>query len=66
MIEFVLIFMIGTKVVDQTQTFANIDNCLYFAERLNKQPVIPQPKREDRASSLAITAYCKPIPVKNT
>ena len=57
MIEFVLVFMMGIRVVDQTQTFQDIDRCLYFAERLHKQPSIPQQEGPD----LHITAYCKPI-----
>ena len=57
MIEFVLVFMMGLKVVDQTQTFEDIDRCLYFAERLHKQPSIPQKE----GPNLQITAYCKPI-----
>ena len=57
MIEFVLVFMMGLRVVDQTQTFQDIDRCLYFAERLHKQPSIPQLEGPD----LHITAYCKPI-----
>jgi len=56
-IEFVLVFMMGIKVVDQTQTFKNIDECLYFAERLHDQPSIPQ----QEGPNLRITAYCKPI-----
>ena len=57
MIEFVLVFMMGIKVVDQTQIFENIDECLYFAERLHDQPSIPQ----QEGPNLRITAYCKPI-----
>ncbi len=57
MIEFVLVFMMGLRVVDQTQIFDNIDECLYFAERLHKQPSIPQKE----GPNLQITAYCKPI-----
>jgi len=56
-IEFVLVFMMGIKVVDQTQIFENIDECLYFAERLHDQPSIPQ----QEGPNLRITAYCKPI-----
>jgi len=56
-IEFVLVFMVGLRVVDQTQTFPNLDRCLYFAERLHKQPSIPQKE----GPNLQITAYCKPI-----
>ena len=56
MIEFVLVFMMGLRVVDQTQTFQDIDRCLYFAERLTSQPTIPQME----GANLRITAYCKP------
>ena len=56
MIEFLLIFMIDDRIVNQTQRFENIDTCLYFAERLTKQPMIPN---ED--GNKKITAYCKPI-----
>ena len=57
MIEFVLVFMMGLRIVDQTQTFEDINKCLYFAERLHKQPSIPQ----KQGANLQITAYCKPI-----
>ena len=56
MIEFLLIFMIDTTVINKTQRFKSIDDCLYFAERLTKQPTIPH---ED--GNKKITAYCKPI-----
>ena len=57
MIEFVLVFMMGLRVVDQTQRFDDIDRCLYFAERLHNQPTIPQKE----GPNLKITSYCKPI-----
>jgi len=57
MIEFVLVFMMGLRIIDQTQTFEDIDKCLYFAERLHRQPSIPQ----KQGANLQITAYCKPI-----
>ena len=56
MIEFLLIVMIETQVINQTQRFRNIDRCLYFAERLTKQPMIPSEEGDKR-----ITAYCKPV-----
>jgi len=56
MIEFLLIFMINNQIVNKTQRFENIDRCLYFAERLNKQPNIPSEEGDKR-----ITAYCKPV-----
>jgi hypothetical protein len=56
MIEFLLIFMIDTTVINKTQRFKSIDDCLYFAERLTKQPTIPH-----KDGNKKITAYCKPI-----
>jgi len=58
MIEFVLVYMIGTLVINQDQTFRDVDDCLYFAKRLNNQPEIPYPN----AKTKKITAYCKPVP----
>ena len=43
MIEFALVYMIGTVVVNQSQTFDNVNDCLYFARKLNQQPEIPYP-----------------------
>ena len=57
MIEFLLIFMIDDKIVNQTQRFQDIDNCLYFAERLTDQPNIPLKKGKVGK----ILAYCKPV-----
>ena len=56
MIEFLLVFMIDTRVINQTQRFEDINECLYFAERLHTQPAIPTEDGNQR-----ITAYCKPI-----
>ena len=56
MIEFLLVFMIDTRVINQTQRFEDINECLYFAERLRNQPAIPTEDGNQR-----ITAYCKPI-----
>jgi hypothetical protein len=57
MIEFLLVFMIDSQIVNQTQRFKSIDRCLYFSERLTDQPNIPT---EDGKSS-KIIAYCKPV-----
>ena len=56
MIEFLLVFMLDKQVVDQTQTFEDVNRCLYFAERLHNQPAIPT-----KDGYKEITAYCKPI-----
>ena len=57
MVEFILIFMIGKDIVNQTQVFRDVNKCIYFAKKLHDQPVVPT---EDGNKS--ITAYCKPIP----
>jgi hypothetical protein len=57
MIEFLLIFMLNERVINQTQRFENINSCLYFARRLNNQPDIPLPDGEIGK----ITAYCRPV-----
>ena len=57
MIEFLLIFMIDDKIVNQTQRFQDLNKCLYFAERLTEQPNIPL--KEGRTGK--ILAYCKPV-----
>lgn len=46
MIEFALVYMIGTLIINQDQTFENVNDCLYFARRLNEQPEIPYPNDE--------------------
>jgi hypothetical protein len=51
------LFMIGNEITNKTQIFSDINKCIYFAEKLNKQPSIPT---ED--GNKIITAYCKPIP----
>ena len=56
MIEFLLIFMIDTTVINKTQRFKSVDDCLYFAERLHRQPIIPY-----KDGNRKITAYCKPV-----
>ena len=57
MIEFLLVFMLNERVIDQTQRFENINSCLYFARRLNNQPNVPLQDGEIGK----ITAYCKPV-----
>lgn len=56
MIIFVLSVYIGGTLIDQTQKFRDIDRCLYFAERLTRQPPVPGPD----GARLNITAVCKP------
>jgi hypothetical protein len=57
MIEFALVYMLGTIIISQDQTFRNVNDCLYFAKRLNDQPEIPLPNDKTKK----ITVYCKPV-----
>ena len=34
MIEFALVYMIGTIIINQDQTFPNVNDCLFFASGL--------------------------------
>ena len=58
MIEFALVYMIGTIIINQDQTFPNVNDCIYSDRRSNEQPEIPYPDAKFRK----ITAYCKPVP----
>jgi hypothetical protein len=57
MIQFLLVVYLGGQVIDQTQRFNDIDRCLYFAERLSRQPSVPTTD-ENRVRMVAI---CKPV-----
>jgi hypothetical protein len=56
MIEFTLVVYMGAQIINQTQRFADIDKCLYFATRLSQQRSIPLPD----GGSTKIIAVCKP------
>ena len=57
MIEFVLVVYMGSQIINQTQTFEDMDRCLYFADKLSRQPAIYTKKNE----RIKMTAICKPI-----
>mgnify|MGYP001151458521 FL=1 len=44
---FLLIVYLGQNIVNQNMYFQSIDTCKYFAERLNNQPSIPNPRAGD-------------------
>ncbi len=44
---FLLIVYLGKNIVNQDMYFQSIDTCKYFAERLNNQPSIPNPRAGD-------------------
>jgi len=54
MIEFVLIVYVGANIYNQTQTFVDIDRCLYFRQRLAGQYV------QTADGPKAVTAACLP------
>lgn len=65
---FLLMVYMGQALVSQDMYFKNINDCLYFAERLNKQPMVPNRNAENDSDLLVrYTAVCVPKPVgKNT
>jgi len=57
---FVLILYLGQKIVSEDMHFYSIDNCIYYAERLNKQPAVPNRRGgEDVPKTMSYTAVCE-------
>lgn len=54
---FALITYIGVNKVDESY-FRNIDNCMYYATRLNKNLPVPGKEISER-----FTAICKPVKI---
>jgi len=58
---FLLTVYLGTQIVSNDMYFYNIDSCKYFAERLNKQPSVPnRVAGEDQPKRRAYAAVCEP------
>jgi len=58
---FLLMVYLGKQVTSQDMYFRNIDNCLYYAQRLTKQPSVPNKAAEDDAPKrVSYTAVCVP------
>jgi hypothetical protein len=57
MIEFLLVVYMGAGIISQTQTFADVDRCLYIANRLNNQPAISSVD----GKRVKMKAICKPV-----
>jgi len=58
---FLLMVYLGKQAISQDMYFKNIDNCLYYAERLNKQPPVPnRAAEEDAPKRVSYTAVCVP------
>lgn len=57
---FTLITYLGLQTVDES-FFRNIDDCKYFAERINKQPSVPnRTAGQDVPKTRSYTAVCEP------
>jgi len=57
MIKFLLVVYLGGQIIDQTQLFNDMDRCLYFAQKLSRQPSVPTADKK-RAKMVAV---CKPV-----
>ena len=60
---FALVTYLGMNKIDETY-FRNIDDCIYFQERLNKQPRVP--KRDPEGNDVPgakFVVVCKPLKV---
>jgi hypothetical protein len=62
---FLLTVYLGKQIISQDMYFNDIDRCKYFAERLNKQPPVPNRKSgEDEPKFVSYVAVCAPKVVK--
>lgn len=58
---FLLMVYLGTQTVSQDMYFRDIDQCRYFAERLNNQPSVPnRTAGEDVPKTRSYIAVCEP------
>ena len=58
---FLLMVYLGSRLVSQDMYFRSIDDCKYFAERLNNQPHVPNAvAQEDAPRLIKYTAVCVP------
>ena len=58
---FLLMVYLGTQTVSQDMYFRDIDQCKYFAERLNNQPSVPnRTAGEDVPKTRSYIAVCEP------
>ena len=65
---FLLMVYMGQALVSKDMYFKNINDCLYFAERLNDQPMVPNRNAQEEVDKFVkYVAVCVPKPVgKNT
>ena len=58
---FLLILYLGGKIISQDMHFYSVDNCKYYAERLNNQPPVPnRVAGEDQPKTRKYVAVCEP------
>ncbi len=57
MIKFLLVVYMGAGIISQTQTFADVDRCLYIANPPNQHP----PHSALDANRDKIVTICKPL-----
>ena len=63
---FMLMLYMGEALVSQDMYFKNINDCLYFAERLNNQPMVPNRNAQEESNRLVkYVAVCVPKKVRN-
>lgn len=63
---FLLMLYMGEALVSQDMYFKNINDCLYFAERLNNQPMVPNRNAQEGVDKLVkYVAVCVPKRVGN-
>ena len=58
---FLLILYLGGKIISQDMHFYSVDNCKYYAERLNNQPPVPNRRAgADQPKTQKYIAVCEP------
>ena len=61
---FLLMVYMGQALVSKDMYFKNINDCLYFADRLNDQPMVPNRNAQEGSDKLVkYVAVCVPKPV---
>ena len=63
---FLLMVYMGQAFVSKDMYFKNINDCLYFADRLNNQPMVPNRNAQEGVDKLVkYVAVCVPKNVGN-
>ena len=63
---FLLMVYMGQALVSKDMYFKNINDCLYFADRLNNQPMVPNRNAQEGVDKLGkYVAVCVPKNVGN-